>query len=165
MSAFSNARWVGMIQAARVGAQLLSLLVLSRLLAPSDFGLIAMTLTITNFAMLIRDLGTGAAIVQNAVLQPTTTLTAHWSNCIIGLALGLLLIALAIPIAGFFQSAEVQLLLQLLALTFPILGSTTVHQALLERASRFALLARIEITSIILSFIVAVAAALGGLGA
>lgn len=165
MSAFSNARWVGMIQAARVGAQLLSLLVLSRLLAPSDFGLIAMTLTITNFAMLIRDLGTGAAIVQNAVLQPTTTLTAHWSNCIIGLALGLLLIALAMPIAGFFQSAEVQPLLQLLALMFPILGSTTVHQALLERASRFALLARIEITSIILGFIVAVAAALGGLGA
>lgn len=165
MSAFSNARWVGTIQAARVGAQLLSLLVLSRLLAPSDFGLIAMTLTITNFAMLIRDLGTGAAIVQNAVLQPTTTLTAHWSNCIIGLALGLLLIALSMPIAGFFQSAEVQPLLQLLALTFPILGSTTVHQALLERASRFALLARIEITSIVLGFIVAVAAASGGLGA
>lgn len=165
MSAFSNARWVGTIQAARVGSQLLSLLVLSRLLAPSDFGLIAMTLTITNFAMLIRDLGTGAAIVQNATLKPTTTLTAHWSNCIIGLALGLLLIALALPIAGFFQSAEVQPLLQLLALTFPILGSTTVHQALLERASRFALLARIEIVSIVLGFVVAVCAAVAGLGA
>lgn len=165
MSAFSNARWVGTIQATRVGVQLLSLLVLSRLLSPADFGLIAMSFAITNFAMLVRDLGTGAAIVQNATLDPKTTLTAHWSNCFIGLALGLVLVAMSIPAARFFQSPDVAPLLQLLALTFPLLGSTTVHQALLERTSRFALLARIEIISITMGFIIAVVAALLGLGA
>ncbi len=165
MSAFSNARWVGTIQAARVGVQLLTLLVLSRLLSPADFGLIAMSFAITNFAMLVRDLGTGAAIVQNATLDPKTTLTAHWSNCFIGLALGLLLLVLSLPIAAFFRAPAVQPLLQLLALTFPILGSTTVHQALLERTSRFELLARIEIISIALGFIVAVSAAILGMGA
>ncbi len=165
MSAFSNARWVGTIQAARVGVQLLSLLVLSRLLSPADFGLIAMSFAITNFAMLVRDLGTGAAIVQNATLDPKSTLTAHWSNCFIGLGLGILLLAVSMPVARFFQTPDVQPLLQLLALTFPILGCTTVHQALLERSSRFALLARIEITSIALGFIVALSAALYGLGA
>jgi O-antigen/teichoic acid export membrane protein len=165
MSAFSNARWVGTIQAARVGVQLLSLLVLSRLLSPADFGLIAMSFAITNFAMLVRDLGTGAAIVQNAALDAKTTLTAHWSNCFIGFGLGLLLFVLAMPVAAFFQTSAVQPLLQLLSLTFPILGSTTVHQALLERNSRFALLARIEITSIALGFVVAVSSAYLGFGA
>jgi PST family polysaccharide transporter len=165
MSAFSNARWVGTIQATRVGVQLLSLLVLSRLLSPADFGLIAMVFTITNFATLVRDLGTGAAIVQKAVLDPRTTLTAHWSNCFIGLSLGLLLIAGAWPAAWFFQAPTVQPLLQLLALSFPILGSTTVHQALLERESRFALLARIEIIAVLAGLIVAVTTAALGFGA
>lgn len=165
MSAFSNARWVGTIQATRVGVQLATLLVLSRLLSPADFGLIAMVFAITNFAMLVRDMGTGAAIVQKAVLDPKVTLTAHWSNCCIGLALGLVLIAGAIPASWFFHSPAVQPLLQLLALSFPILGSTTIHQALLERESRFALLARIEITAVVAGFIVAVGAALLGLGA
>jgi PST family polysaccharide transporter len=165
MSAFSNARWVGTIQAARIGVQLLTLLVLSRLLSPGDFGLVAMALTVTNFAMLIRDLGTGAAIVQNAVLEPKTTLTAHWSNCFIGFALGLILLVIAIPASIFFRTPGVQPVLQLLALSFPILGSTVVHQALLERESRFALLARIEITAVASGFAVAVIAALFDMGA
>jgi O-antigen/teichoic acid export membrane protein len=165
MSAFSNARWVGVIQAARVGVQLLTLLALSRLLEPSDFGLIAMVFAITNFAMLIRDLGTGAAIVQRANLTRETILTAHWSNCVIGVLLGAVLSLAAMPIARFFNEPAVQPLLQLLAVSFPILGSSTAHQALLERDSRFALLARIEITAVVAGFIVAVAAALAGFGA
>jgi O-antigen/teichoic acid export membrane protein len=165
MSAFSNARWVGTIQVTRVGVQLLSLLILSRLLSPSDFGLVAMALTITNFAMLVRDLGTGAAIVQSALLDPKTTLTAHWSNCLIGMGLGLLLLLLSVPASIFFQTPAVQPILQLLALSFPILGASTIHQALLERSSRFALLARIEISAVISGFIVAVVAAFFGMGA
>jgi O-antigen/teichoic acid export membrane protein len=165
MTAFSNARWVGTIQVSRIGVQLLSLLVLSRLLSPAEFGLIAMALTITNFALLVRDLGTGAAIVQSALLEPKTTLTAHWSNCFIGLTLGLGLLALSVPVGIFFREPAVQPVLQLLALSFPILGASTIHQALLERASRFALLARIEISAVLSGFIVAVVAALLGMGA
>lgn len=165
MSAFSNARWVGTIQVARVGTQLLTLLVLSRLLTPADFGLIAMVLAITNFAMLIRDLGTGAAIVQKAVLDPETTLTAHWSNCFLGLGLAVVLALIAIPAAWFFNAPTVQPLLQLLALSYPLLGSSTVHQALLERESRFGVLARIEISAMVTSFFVAVIAGYLGMGA
>lgn len=165
MSAFSNARWVGSIQATRVGVQLLSLLVLSRLLTPADFGLVAMAFAISNFGLLVRDLGTGAAIIQKAVLDRETTLTAHWSNCCIGLALGLVLFLLAGPLATLLQSSAVKPLLQLLALSFPILGATTVHQALLERASRFAVVARIEISAVLSGFAVAIGSALLGAGA
>jgi PST family polysaccharide transporter len=165
MSAVANARWVGTIQAARVGTQLLSLLVLSRLLTPADFGLVAIVFAVSNFAMLIRDLGTATAIIQKAVLEPQTTLTAHWSNCFIGIALAALLAVLAVPMAMAFQTAALAPLLQLTAVSFPFLGSSTVHQALLERNSRFAVMARIEISAVLCGFIVAVTTAWLGAGA
>jgi O-antigen/teichoic acid export membrane protein len=56
-------------------------------------------------------------------------------------------------------------ILALLAVTFPVAGSAIVHQALLERASRFAVVARIEISSLVAGFAVAVVAALFGAGA
>ncbi|HEX7012853.1 MAG TPA: lipopolysaccharide biosynthesis protein [Steroidobacteraceae bacterium] len=163
--AISNARWVGTIQAARVGVQLAGMVVLSHLLSPTDFGLVAMAFAVNNFALLIRDLGAGAAIIQRATLDERTTLTAHWASSMLGLALGLGLFAASGLLARLFQAEALQPLLQMLALSFPVLGSTTVHQALLERASRFALLARIEISAVASGLIVAIVAALYGAGA
>jgi O-antigen/teichoic acid export membrane protein len=164
-SAVANARWVGTIQAVRIGAQLLGLLILSRLVAPEDFGLVAMAFAISNFALLIRDLGSGAALIQRAVLEPDTVATAHWSNCFIGAVLGIALFLLAGPFEVLLKAPALEPLLQVLALSFPILGSTTVHQALLERESRFALLARIEISAVLAGLLVAVVSALLGAGA
>lgn len=164
-TAVRNARWVGAIQVTRVAVQLVSMLVLSRLLSPADFGLVALAFAVTNLALLVRDLGTGAAIIQKAVLDPKTTSTAHWSNCFVGAALGLILFLLSGPLATLLGAAEARPLLQFLAVTFPLLGSTTVHQALLERESRFALIARIEITALLSGLAVALGSALMGAGA
>lgn len=165
MSAVRNVRWVGMIQATRISVQLLGLLVLSRLLTPADFGLVAIVFAINNFALLLRDMGTAAAIIQRDVLDEQTTLTAHWTNCFIGIALSAILLALSLPLAAIFKAPGLAPLVQLSAVSFPFLSGSTVHQALLERASKFATVARIEITALLTGFAVAVAAAYMGAGA
>lgn len=63
LSAASNVRWVGITQAGRVGIQLVSVIIFSRLLAPSDFGLMAMAAVVMNFGGLFRDMGTSAALI------------------------------------------------------------------------------------------------------
>jgi len=165
MSAVRNVRWVGMIQVTRVGVQLLGLLVLSRLLTPADFGLVAIVFAISNFAMLLRDMGTGAAIIQRDVLDEQTILTAHWSNCFIGFGLAAILLALSVPLALVFKAPALTPLMQLSAISFPFLSGSTVHQALLERASKFPTVARIEISALLTGFIVAVVSAYLGAGA
>jgi PST family polysaccharide transporter len=165
MSAVRNVRWVGMIQVARISVQLLGLLVLSRLLTPADFGLVAIVFAITNFAMLLRDMGTAAAIIQRDVLDEETTLTAHWSNCFIGFGLAAILLALSVPLAMIFKAPGLTPLVQLSALSFPFLSGSTVHQALLERESKFSTVARIEITALLTGFTVAVVSAFYGAGA
>lgn len=165
MSAFRNVRWVGMIQVTRISVQLLGLLVLSRLLTPADFGLVAIVFAINNFALLLRDMGTASAIIQRDTLDEPTVLTAHWSNCFIGFGLAAILLALSYPMAIVFKSPGLAPLVQLSALSFPFLSGSTVHQALLERASKFATVARIEITALLTGFTVAVVTAYLGAGA
>lgn len=165
MSAVRNVRWVGMIQVTRVSVQLLGLLVLSRLLTPADFGLVAIVFAISNFALLLRDMGTAAAIIQRDVLDAETIRTAHWSNCFIGLGLAAILLALSYPLQSIFKAPGLAPLVQLSALSFPFLSASTVHQALLERASQFATVARIEIVALLTGFAVAVGSAFLGAGA
>ena len=54
MSAMSNARWLTLAQAARIVLQLVSLVILARLLPPSEYGLLAMATVAMNFAYLLR---------------------------------------------------------------------------------------------------------------
>lgn len=165
MSAVHNVRWVGMIQATRIGVQLLGLLILSRLLTPADFGLVAIVFAINNFALLLRDMGTASAIIQRDTLDEQTVATAHWSNCFIGIGLAVILLALSYPMALIFKAPGLAPLVQLSAVSFPFLSGSTVHQALLERGSRFATVARIEIIALLTGFTVAVISAYLGAGA
>ena len=76
--AVSNARWIAVSRVVSVGVQLLSVMWLARLLTPVDYGVVAMALIATNFANLIRDMGTGQALIQKEDLNQETILTGFW---------------------------------------------------------------------------------------
>ena len=159
-----NARWIGLSQAARVFTQLASMTVLTRLLGPEDFGLMAMATVVTTFASMLRDLGTGAALVQKEQLSEETATAVFWFNLGVGFLVGSVLVLTAPMIARGFQVPGLTPLVWALAPSFPIASLTTAHQALLERKSDFKSLARIEVISSTLALAVAVTAAYLGAG-
>jgi len=164
-SARQNVKWVALSQSGRLLIHLLALLILARLLPPADYGLMAMAMVVTNFAMLIRDLGTSAAIIQRNELDDATLNLVFWLNMGVGIGLAALIALLAPVIATHgFRSPVLTPVLWLLALSFPLASSTALHQALLERASSFSTLARIEILSASAGLILAIVAALLGAG-
>lgn len=164
-SARSNARWVAMSQATRLGVQVLGLIILSRILKPADFGLVAMASIVANFANMLRDLGTGAALIQKPELRDDTVLAVFWLNNALGMGLAIIVAGAAPLIASLFSAPALTPLLLLLALSFPINGLGIVQQSLLERSSRFALVARIEIVSFLSALVVAIGSAWLGAGA
>ena len=87
MSALSNARWLILIQGYKIALQLVAMSVLTRLLPPSDYGLMAMAWTAANFASLIRDLGTSSAIIQKKELTERTKSTIFWLQMSLGMVL------------------------------------------------------------------------------
>lgn len=161
----ANARWLAVSRVVSIGVQLLSLAWLSRLLMPSDYGLVAMAMVVTNLANLVRDMGMTQALIQRETLNDETILTSFWFTFVVGLALGAAVAVLAPLAAVMFEAPGVTGILWLLAVTFPVVGATTVHQALLERDSRFPLLARIAAVSAISGLAVGVTAAYLGAGA
>jgi O-antigen/teichoic acid export membrane protein len=163
-AAASGTKWVAFSQASRLAAQVLSMVILARLLSPSDFGVLAMALLVTGFAAIFRDFGTVAAVIQRRELPGALLDSVFWLNVSIGIAIAILLALLAPVIALAMHEPQLTGVLRLLAFAFPIVSLGLVQQALLERASRFRSVALIECCAAFAGLAIGVLAALGGWG-
>ncbi|OPZ97705.1 MAG: Teichuronic acid biosynthesis protein TuaB [Planctomycetes bacterium ADurb.Bin412] len=134
-------------------------MVLARLLTPKDYGLIAMVSTLTNFAIMLKDMGLSMATVQKAELNHGLVSTFFWINVAGGLALSLLLSLLAPALAWFYGEPRLLWIALAIAWVFLLSGLTVQHQALLNRQMRFGWLAVIDISSLLFGVTVAVLAA------
>ncbi|MBR0797152.1 MOP flippase family protein [Bradyrhizobium jicamae] len=163
-SAISNFQWAAAAQIGRVGLSLIGITILARILPTSDFGLLAMATIVTNFASIIRDMGTSAAVIQRSELSNELLDTVFWSNVLFGVLLGGI-VALTSPLtARAFHEPAIQPLLMYLSLAFPLGSSGAPHLALLERGSRFRSIAIIEIFSTTCGVVTGVVAAMHGAG-
>jgi O-antigen/teichoic acid export membrane protein len=155
---------MGFSQAGRVIAQLLGMVILARLLSPSDFGVVAMAWLVTGFAAIFRDFGTVRAVIQRRELPSALLDSVFWLNVGFGLAVAILIALLAPVIAVAMREPQLTGVLWLLALAFPIGSLGLVQQGLLERASRFRSVALIECCATFAGLATGVLAALGGWG-
>jgi len=162
--AVSSLKWTTVSQAGRFSTQFLGMLILSHLLPPSDFGILAMASIVIGFASLFRDFGTTAAIIQTPNPHPSLLTSIFWLNIFLGMGLAASLCLLLPLITIGFDQPSMGRIVWILALTFPIVSLGTVHQALLEKASRFRVLAIIEFVAALISVTGAVWAALSGWG-
>ena len=160
----SSVGWTALSQVCRVGAQLLGLLLLARLLPASDFGLIAMGSVVVGFIGLFRDFGSSAAIIQAADPSPSLLDSVFWLNIGFSVVLVVTLGALSPVIASGFSEPRLREVLWVLMVSIPIVGLATVQQALLERSSRFRSLAVIEAISAVVGVGAAILAANAGWG-
>lgn len=165
MSMASSVRWVAVAQGARVGSQLISLVVLARLLPPQAYGLIAMAMTVTNLAFMFRELGTMATIVQRPVLGERLQSTLYWVNVALALVIAAAMVALATPVAIAYGEPQLAPIVRVLALSVPLSSIAAVQQALMERDSQFRTLARIEAVAAVAGVLSAIVIAANGGGA
>ena len=157
--------WTGGGQILRQLVQISGQLVLARLLAPDDFGLLGMALVFVGIGQLLADFGIGAAIVQSTELGAKVLSTCFWINLGIGLALTLLMLAAAPLIARFYARPDLLPLVALLSLNLLLSAALTVPMALLSRSMRFADLARAQVLGSLCAAVVAIGLALAGAGA
>jgi O-antigen/teichoic acid export membrane protein len=158
-------RWLTLSNFGRISLQFLGIYVLARLLTPKDFGSMALVLVITNLAGLLRDMGTGATIVQRDKLSGEILNSVFFFNISVGVALCAVLLITSSFLAIAFGAPQIGPLIMLSSVVFPIVASAGVHQALLERNSRFLEIAAIEVVSYAAGLLVAIIFALKGYGA
>lgn len=141
-----------------------STVVLARLLAPQDFGLIAMVAVVTNFVRIFKDIGLSTATIQRAEINHAQISTLFWINTTIGFALAVLTVALAPAIAWFYGEPRLTVVTIALAGAFIFGGLTIQHQALLRRHMRFVRLGVIEVVGLLVGVATAIVAAWRGAG-
>ena len=146
---YQATRWSIAASAIGQGGRLVTFLVLARLLSPDDFGLMAMAFVIVGFLNVLRNLGTGAAIVQRDSLSPILLDSVFWLNIASGLVLGAAVVTFAGAGALAFGEPRLTPVLQALAVGFVIGTAGTLPRALLQRRMQFRRIAIAEIASML----------------
>lgn len=142
----------------------ISVIILARLLTPTDFGLVAMVASIAGIFGIFRDLGISDITVQAAELNQTQVSTLFWVSAIFNAAIAILLIACSPLISKFYREPRLIGIAIIYSLSFIFVGLSTQHFALFKRSMRFGQIAIIGITSTILSVVIAIIMAAGGFG-
>ena len=151
-------------QAVKVIVQIGTVVVLSRLLDPQAFGLLAMIAVIIEILDQFKDLGLSAATIQKTDITHRQVSALFWINAAIGAAMALLIAAAAPLVADFYNQPELVEVTQWLALGLLIGGLTTQHWAILRRQMRFRVTAAIDLGCEVAAMAFAVVAALAGAG-
>ncbi|HDZ0419834.1 TPA: oligosaccharide flippase family protein, partial [Klebsiella quasipneumoniae] len=164
MSLISNAKWNAFSQFFKIGIQVVNLIYLAKIIPPAEYGIMAMAVVVINFGILLRDLGTSAAIIQRKELNDGMINSIFWLNVILGLGLAIVISVSAPLISSIYQQPQLIKVLMLLSITFPLSSSAATHLALMERESKFKVISMIEVSSSVISVIVAVVLANLGFG-
>jgi O-antigen/teichoic acid export membrane protein len=137
---------------------------LSHLLTPQAFGLVAMASLFIIFVQTFQDQGFGDAIVQRADLQPEHLDTAFWTNMLMGSLLALISFILSGFIAELFRQPQLTPIIRWLSLSFIFAALSSTQQAILRRKLAFRELAIRSLLAITAGGVIGVALAFLGFG-
>ena len=163
--ALNGMLWVAWGNTAMAVLKVVVLVLLTRLLSPTDFGLVGAALVVIGFSLNFSQLGMGPALVQRPNLEPRHISTAFVASTGLGLLVGAVVWLLAPLIAQFFRMDGLLPVVRWLSLVFPITGIAAVSDSLLQREMRFRLLANRDIAAYAVGYgVVGIALALLGWG-
>lgn len=140
-----------------------SVMVLSRLLGPTDFGLVGMVTAFTGILFLFRDFGLSSATVQRENVTEEQRSTLFWINVLVGAVLTVLTVVCAPLVVRVYHEPRLLPITMVLSLGFLFNALGVQHSALLQRELRFTALAVINITSLVAGTLAAICVAWLGL--
>jgi PST family polysaccharide transporter len=151
-------------QGMNMAIQVVSIIVLARLLLPEDFGFVAMVAAITGFGSLFVDLGTRDAVAQRDSLTEGEMSALFWITLGTGLALTAATVVSAPLLARFYEEPRLEHIAMALSLTFVLPALYFQQYALMRRALMFKKLAAIDVSGNLLATVFAIILAYQGYG-
>jgi len=135
-----------------------------RLLAPGDYGVMAMATVFLSFLFMLSDLGIGAAIVQAEAISENDARSIQGFIILFNLVGFAITLAGRGFIAGFFEEPLLIPILNALSVCFLLMAVYVYPQAMLQRDLQYALKAKIDFISTSVAALVPLACAILGMG-
>jgi PST family polysaccharide transporter len=147
-----------------LGAQIISTVVLARLLAPSDFGVVAMVTTFALFLMSFGPNGFEELVIQRPQLNRFQASNLFWINFAAGSILAIGFTATGSLLARFYGDPVVARVEVSISPAIFIAATSVIHVALLKRAMRFAAASSTLVVGRGVNTVIAILLALRGWG-
>jgi O-antigen/teichoic acid export membrane protein len=146
-----GAAWTVGAYGATLGLRLATNIVLARLLAPELFGIMLIVYTLQRGAELLADVGIGQNIVYSKNAENPEFYNTAWSLQLLrNVVLWLICLAVATPVAQFYQSPILGLVIPITSIGILFGGLTSVARILLQKRLQ---IAKATLFELIVSFI------------
>lgn len=164
LTTIKGLKWSTISQVFRQVLQYISTLILVGILAPDEFGLMAMAVVLINFLEIFKDFGTGSAMIQ--IQNPSHELksTVYWFNVLVGAVITTIIFLSAPIVSEIYNAPKLEQVLQVLSFVFFITGFSILQKSLLEKELIFQNLSIIELIASFFSFIIVLVLAFNGYG-
>lgn len=150
--------------AAKIVAPLV-FIILARLLAPEDFGVVAAAAMVISFSQVFWEAGMGKAIIQHQGDRAAAANAAFWINGVLAIAIAIALIVVAEGVAErIFHDQRVALVLQVMSLQVLLSAAVSVHTALLQKDMQFKPLFWVRLATVTIPGLVSIPLAWHGQG-
>ncbi len=157
-------KWSSISQFGRQAIQYTTTIILASILAPADFGLLAMALIFIGFLELFKDMGFAAAVIHKDDINDRVLSTIFWTILFIGLILSVVIFFTSPIVAAFYENLKLIDILKSLSIVFLLSSLTIIQKALLEKKLLFTVLAKIELFAVLTGAVVGITMALTGFG-
>ena len=144
--------------------QLVAAIILARLLAPEDFGLVAIVIVLTSYASVLIDFGLSDALARTSRITPGQASSLFWLSTAIGLTIAVVVAASSPMISIIYREPRLGPIALCSAISFVLWGVSNLHLALLRRTMQFGTIARIQFLSTFVGIAVAISMASCGYG-
>jgi O-antigen/teichoic acid export membrane protein len=139
-------------------------IILARLLTPADYGVVGIASMAISLMGMIQSAGMGEAVIQRQERESDFANVAFWVNCCISLVLFVVMVVLAGAWGAFFHEPLVAPVLRLMAFQLLGMAVSTVPMALLRKRFQFRRVLQINLTVLIITFVVSIPLAWVGAG-
>lgn len=157
--------WLLLGTAGQNSLQLISILVLARILTPEEFGVVGIGAAVIAFLRIFAEIGVGPALVQKESISHLDTKTATTLSLVLGIVLAVFLYLQAERLSVFFGMVDLAVVLETLAFMLPVISYSIVGQSLLQRRFDFKKLSLITFLSYLIGYgFVSIYLALNGYG-
>ena len=160
----SGVAWSFMEKLLSMVVQMAVSIIVARQLAPIDFGVMAILTFFTSVALTIVDSGFSQTLIRKESPTDGEYRSVLGFNVAMSVILYVVLVAMAYPLARFYDQPIISDIAPVLFLVLPINSLCVVQTVMFTREFRFKLLSKIVFASSLISGIVAVLMALAGCG-
>lgn len=156
--------WMSMSTGVVAFFQLLSLVVLTRFLSKSEFGVVAIVNMVLGIVHAMADLGFSAVVMHKSNLSEKEFSSLYWIQLILFTVMFLVSIAISPLIASYYNESSLSYLIPISLSALVFMGIGMLYNTMLQKNKEFRILAIRNIIASSTSFIIALLLAIWGFG-